>query len=74
MSRMTPRRVANMVKVISSYYYSKYTKKTVQWGVPISISIEPTTSCNLRCPSVQVEQIIYQANRNAEKRFLQTDH
>lgn len=50
MSRMTPRRVANMVKVISSYYYSKYTKKTVQWGVPISISIEPTTSCNLRCP------------------------
>jgi len=22
----------------------------VQWGLPVSISIEPTTSCNLRCP------------------------
>ncbi len=25
-------------------------KKPIQWGLPISISIEPTTSCNLRCP------------------------
>lgn len=24
--------------------------KPVQWGLPISISFEPTTSCNLRCP------------------------
>ena len=24
--------------------------KAKQWGVPISIAIEPTTSCNLRCP------------------------
>jgi radical SAM protein with 4Fe4S-binding SPASM domain len=26
------------------------TKQAVQWGMPISISVEPTTSCNLRCP------------------------
>ncbi len=26
------------------------TKHPVQWGMPISISVEPTTSCNLRCP------------------------
>lgn len=25
-------------------------KKPVQWGLPLSISFEPTTSCNLRCP------------------------
>ena len=25
-------------------------KKPVQWGLPVSISFEPTTSCNLRCP------------------------
>lgn len=25
-------------------------KKPIQWGYPLSISIEPTTSCNLRCP------------------------
>lgn len=49
-SKMTPRRLMNMSKVIGSYYYSKFTKKTVQWGLPISLSFEPTTSCNLRCP------------------------
>ncbi|MEO6838665.1 MAG: radical SAM/SPASM domain-containing protein [Ginsengibacter sp.] len=25
-------------------------KKPVQWGLPVSISFEPTTSCNLKCP------------------------
>lgn len=25
-------------------------KKPIQWGTPISISIEPTTTCNLGCP------------------------
>jgi radical SAM protein with 4Fe4S-binding SPASM domain len=25
-------------------------KKNIHWGMPFSISIEPTTSCNLRCP------------------------
>jgi radical SAM protein with 4Fe4S-binding SPASM domain len=39
-----------MAKVYSSYYLSKWTGKPVQWGMPISISFEPTTSCNLRCP------------------------
>jgi radical SAM protein with 4Fe4S-binding SPASM domain len=39
-----------MVKVYSSYYISKWTKKPIQWGMPVSISFEPTTSCNLRCP------------------------
>ena len=49
-SRLTPRRVWNMTKVVSSFYYSKWTKKPTQWGLPVSISFEPTTSCNLRCP------------------------
>ncbi len=39
-----------MTKVFSSYQVSKWTKRSVQWGMPISISFEPTTSCNLRCP------------------------
>jgi radical SAM protein with 4Fe4S-binding SPASM domain len=50
LSKLTVRRVWNMVKVYSSYYLSKWTKKPVQWGMPVSISFEPTTSCNLRCP------------------------
>ena len=49
-SKLTPSRVWNGVKVLSSYYLSLVRKKPVQWGLPVSISFEPTTSCNLRCP------------------------
>src|ERR1700761_1338270 len=50
LSKLTARRLFNGMKVLSSYYLSKWTKKAVQWGYPVSISFEPTTSCNLRCP------------------------
>jgi MoaA/NifB/PqqE/SkfB family radical SAM enzyme len=50
LSKLTARRVWNMTKVYSSYYISKWAKRPVQWGMPVSISFEPTTSCNLRCP------------------------
>ncbi|HEX3935144.1 MAG TPA: radical SAM/SPASM domain-containing protein, partial [Puia sp.] len=50
LSKLTARRLLNGIKVLSSYYVSKWTKKAVQWGYPVSISFEPTTSCNLRCP------------------------
>lgn len=49
-SKLSFRRAWNGIKVLSSYYISKWFKKPVQWGMPISISFEPTTSCNLRCP------------------------
>ncbi|MEO6488700.1 MAG: radical SAM/SPASM domain-containing protein [Ferruginibacter sp.] len=49
-SKLTPGRVWNGIKVLTSYYLSQFTKKPVQWGYPVSISFEPTTSCNLRCP------------------------
>ena len=38
------------MKVFSSYQLSKWTGRSLQWGYPISVSFEPTTSCNLRCP------------------------
>ena len=38
------------MKVYFSYQLSKFLKHPVQWGYPVSISFEPTTSCNLRCP------------------------
>jgi len=50
LSKLTPRRAINAGKVLGGYYYSRFTKKPHQWGMPVSISIEPTTSCNLRCP------------------------
>ncbi|MDQ3111760.1 MAG: SPASM domain-containing protein [Bacteroidota bacterium] len=43
-------RAWNAMKVYAGYQYSKWTKSPSQWGLPISVSIEPTTSCNLRCP------------------------
>ena len=49
-SKLTLRRFWNASKILSSYYLSKWTRKPIQWGYPISISFEPTTSCNLRCP------------------------
>src|SRR6186713_1026092 len=49
-SKLTFSRSWNGLKVLSSYYFSKWFKKPIQWGLPVSISFEPTTSCNLRCP------------------------
>ncbi len=47
---MTFRRAWNATRVTASFYLSKWSGKPVQWGYPVSISVEPTTSCNLRCP------------------------
>ena len=48
--KLTPRRMWNYAKLVSSYYLTKWLKRPVQWGVPFTVSIEPTTACNLRCP------------------------
>jgi radical SAM protein with 4Fe4S-binding SPASM domain len=49
-SRLTPRRIGNAAEVLASYYRSRAGGRPVHRGMPISIGIEPTTSCNLRCP------------------------
>lgn len=49
-SKLTPARAWNASKVLSSFYASRLTGKATLTGMPLSISIEPTTSCNLRCP------------------------
>jgi radical SAM protein with 4Fe4S-binding SPASM domain len=50
LTKLTLRRGINAMKVLSSYYFSRISGKPVQWGYPVSLSFEPTTSCNLRCP------------------------
>lgn len=50
LSKLTVRKAWNGAKVLGSYYWSKFTKRPVQWGLPLSVALEPTTSCNLRCP------------------------
>jgi radical SAM protein with 4Fe4S-binding SPASM domain len=49
-AKLSVRRILNAAKVLVSYFISKSGGRMVHWGMPISISIEPTTSCNLRCP------------------------
>ncbi len=50
LSKFTLGRLWNIVKVMSSFVLTKWTGKPIQWGLPFTISIEPTTACNLRCP------------------------
>jgi radical SAM protein with 4Fe4S-binding SPASM domain len=50
LSKLTLLRTFNAMQVVSSYIWSKVTGRAVHWGLPLSISLEPTTSCNLRCP------------------------
>ena len=48
--KLSFKRLWNIFMVYLSYYYSRWTKTSVHPAMPISLSIEPTTSCNLRCP------------------------
>lgn len=50
LSKVTPARAFNAIKVWSSYRLSRLLGRPIQWGYPVSVSFEPTTSCNLRCP------------------------
>ncbi len=50
LSKFTWRRTWNSFLIVKSYIYSRITKKAIHQGMPISLSFEPTTSCNLRCP------------------------
>ncbi|TGE15065.1 SPASM domain-containing protein [Hymenobacter elongatus] len=50
LSKLTPRRALNTAQVVGGYALSKLTGKARHWGLPLALSFEPTTSCNLRCP------------------------
>lgn len=44
------KKAINYFLLVLSYYKSKKNRQVWHKGLPFSISIEPTTSCNLRCP------------------------
>jgi radical SAM protein with 4Fe4S-binding SPASM domain len=50
LSKSSWRKWSNALKVLLSYYQTKVTGNPVHGGFPISLSMEPTTACNLRCP------------------------
>ena len=48
--KLTFRKLWNAARVYGSFQLTRLTGRPIQWGMPISVSFEPTTSCNLRCP------------------------
>ena len=49
-SKMTFGKAWNAARLYASFLATKYTNRPYQWGKPMTVSIEPTTACNLRCP------------------------
>lgn len=48
--KLSLKKVVNGLTILGSYYFSRWTGRVYVSGMPVSLSIEPTTSCNLRCP------------------------
>jgi MoaA/NifB/PqqE/SkfB family radical SAM enzyme len=46
---VSARRMVNLLALRLSYHLSQVTKKSIIWGKPFTVSIEPTTACNLGC-------------------------
>lgn len=50
LSKLTFSKIVNAVGLVSQYIWSKWTKNTKNSYLPVALAVEPTTSCNLRCP------------------------
>lgn len=50
LSKIRLSKIINLIRLWSSYQLTRMSGKPIQWGTPMTISIEPTTACNLRCP------------------------
>jgi radical SAM protein with 4Fe4S-binding SPASM domain len=44
------KRIVNAIQVVAALAVSKLTRRSVTWGRPLVITVEPTVRCNLRCP------------------------
>ncbi len=49
-AKLTSRKLYNAGQLTYSYQHSMLKGRSLHKGMPASVSIEPTTSCNLRCP------------------------
>lgn len=50
LKKLSFKKVVNAILIWCSYHASKSLNLKSHLGLPISMAIEPTTSCNLRCP------------------------
>lgn len=44
------RKLINLIRLYSSYTWSRITGGSKHWGSPMAISVEPTNRCQLKCP------------------------
>ena len=44
------KRIFNCLKALTAFGLSTIAKRSVVWGVPFILTVEPTVLCNLRCP------------------------
>ncbi|MFM7637691.1 MAG: radical SAM protein, partial [Crocinitomicaceae bacterium] len=47
---LTLNRVFNATQLYISFLLTRIVGTVIHWGKPMSLSIEPTTACNLACP------------------------
>ena len=50
LTHLSVKRLWNLYLLKVSFLFSKLTKRSLHMGMPNSLSIEPTTACNLGCP------------------------
>ena len=50
LSKLSRRKIYNMSKLFISYKWSTWRGHGARWGLPMTLSVEPTTTCNLGCP------------------------
>lgn len=50
LKKLTLKKVWNLTRLKTSFWYSRITKESKLIGKPFALSIEPTTACNLGCP------------------------
>lgn len=50
LKKLSVYKIYNFIKLWFGFHVSRLIKKPKQYGLPFFVSIEPTTSCNLRCP------------------------
>ena len=48
--KLSYKKLVNMSKLLLSYKMATWRGRGSRWGLPMTLSVEPTTSCNLGCP------------------------
>jgi radical SAM protein with 4Fe4S-binding SPASM domain len=69
----------NLILLRVSFYYGKIVKRPIHFGKPFTLSIEPTTACNLACPECpsglkQFTRPTGKLNLELHERMLQQVH